>query len=59
MRTLLEGSYAAAKAQGANVENAVAMGYCFGGAVVLEYARSGADQKSWRRFLEYLQTTLH
>ena len=50
MRRLLEGGFAAAKAQGANVENAVAMGYCFGGAVVLEYARSGKDLKGFVTF---------
>lgn len=50
MRALLEGGFAAAKAQGANVENAVAMGYCFGGAVVLEFARSGKDLKGFVTF---------
>ncbi len=50
MRRLLEGGFAAAKAQGANIENAVAMGYCFGGAVVLEYARVGKDLKGFVTF---------
>jgi len=50
MRTLLDGAYAAARAQGANLDNAVAMGYCFGGAVVLEYARAGADLKGFVSF---------
>jgi dienelactone hydrolase len=50
MRTLLNVAYATAKAQGAHVENAVIMGYCFGGAVVLEYARSGADLKGFVAF---------
>lgn len=43
MRQLLSGALAAAQQQGANVSNAVAMGYCFGGAAVLELARSGAS----------------
>jgi len=50
MRALLFGGLAAAKAQGANVENAVAMGYCFGGAAVLEFARAGADLKGFVTF---------
>jgi dienelactone hydrolase len=50
MRSLLEGVYLAAKAKGGNVDNAVIMGYCFGGAVVLEYARSGADLKGFVSF---------
>ncbi len=50
MRALLNGAFAAAQAQGGNVKNAVAMGYCFGGAVVLEFARSGADLKGFVTF---------
>jgi len=50
MRALLNGALAAAKAQGANVDNAVAMGYCFGGAAVLELARSGAPLKGFVAF---------
>ncbi len=50
MRALLEGAYDAAKAQGARVDNAVAMGYCFGGAVTLEYARSGKELKGFVTF---------
>ncbi|SEA57438.1 Dienelactone hydrolase [Desulfuromusa kysingii] len=50
MRNLLEGSFAAAKAEGADIENAIAMGYCFGGTVVLEYARSGKDLKGFVTF---------
>ena len=42
MRSLLLGALKTAKSKGANVHNAVAMGYCFGGAAVLEFARSGA-----------------
>ena len=50
MRTLLEGALATAKAQGGNVNNAVAMGYCFGGTVILEFARSGVDLKGFVTF---------
>lgn len=50
MRRLLNVGYEIARGQGANVDNAVAMGYCFGGAVVLEYARSGADLKGFVTF---------
>ena len=50
MRILLNSGLKAAKAQGAHIENGVAMGYCFGGAVVLELARSGADMKGFVTF---------
>lgn len=50
MRALLEGAFAAAKGQGGNVGNAVAMGYCFGGTTVLEFARSGANLKGFVTF---------
>ena len=50
MRTLLNGGLAAAKSAGGNVKNAVAMGYCFGGAAILELARSGADLKGFVAF---------
>lgn len=50
MRTLLNGALAAAKAQGAEIGNAVAVGYCFGGAAVLELARSGAPLKGFVSF---------
>ncbi len=50
MRALMEGALAAAEAQGANAGNAVAMGYCFGGAGVLELARSGADLRGFATF---------
>lgn len=45
MRTLLQGGLAEAGRQGGRLDNAVALGYCFGGAAVLELARSGADLK--------------
>lgn len=50
MRALLRGALETAKSEGANVHNAVAMGYCFGGAAVLELARSGADLKGFVTF---------
>ena len=50
MRALLNGALQTAKSRGANVDNAVAMGYCFGGAAVLEFARSGADLKGFVTF---------
>ena len=50
MRALLYGAMQAAKTQGANTSNAVAMGYCFGGAAVLEFARAGADLKGFVTF---------
>ena len=50
MRSLLNAGLAAAKAEGADSGNAVAMGYCFGGAAVLELARSGADLKGFVSF---------
>jgi dienelactone hydrolase len=50
MRALMQGALVAAGAQGLNVENGVAMGYCFGGTAVLEFARSGADLKGFITF---------
>lgn len=56
MRALLQGGLAAAKAQGGNLDNAVAIGYCFGGAAILELARSGADLKGFVAFHGGLET---
>ncbi|TKB25600.1 dienelactone hydrolase family protein [Desulfopila sp. IMCC35006] len=50
LRKLLYGALDAAKAQGLNTGNAIAAGYCFGGAAVLEMARSGADLKGFVAF---------
>jgi dienelactone hydrolase len=50
MRALLNGALKTAAAQGANIDNAVVMGYCFGGAAVLEFARAGADVKGFVTF---------
>jgi len=56
MRTLLRGALETAKSKGGNVHHAVAMGYCFGGAAVLELARSGADFKGFVTFHGGLST---
>ncbi|MCP5420101.1 MAG: dienelactone hydrolase family protein [Gammaproteobacteria bacterium] len=56
MRALMLGAIDAAKAKGGHVENAVIMGYCFGGATVLELARSGADFKGFATFHGGLST---
>jgi dienelactone hydrolase len=50
MRALLHGALNEAAAQGADIANAVVMGYCFGGAAVLEFARAGADLKGFVTF---------
>ena len=50
MRSLLDGALAVARDKGIDTTNGVAMGYCFGGAVVLELARSGADMKGFVPF---------
>ncbi len=50
MRKLLYAALDTAKAQGLSTGNAVAVGYCFGGAAVLEFARSGADLKGFVTF---------
>ena len=56
MRALMTGALDAAKERGAKIENAVAVGYCFGGAVVLEWARSGAGLKGFVTFHGGLKT---
>ena len=56
MRALMKGSLDTAKNKGVNIKNAVAMGYCFGGAAVLELARSGADLKGFATFHGGLKT---
>ncbi|MCH7917930.1 MAG: dienelactone hydrolase family protein [Planctomycetes bacterium] len=50
MRALIRGALETAKSKGANVGNTVVMGYCFGGAAVLEFARAGADMKGFVTF---------
>ena len=56
MRALLQAALKTAGSKGANVHNAVVMGYCFGGAAVLEFARSGADLKGFVTFHGGLKT---
>lgn len=56
MRTLMMGALETAGKHGANIENAVAVGYCFGGAAVLELARSGAQLKGFATFHGGLKT---
>lgn len=45
-----------AKSIGANVNNAVGIGYCFGGTTLLEFARSGANLKAFIPFHGGLKT---
>jgi dienelactone hydrolase len=56
MRTLIRAALDTVKSKGGNVNNAVVMGYCFGGAAVLEFARSGADLKGFVTFHGGLST---
>ncbi|AEI15288.1 dienelactone hydrolase [Flexistipes sinusarabici DSM 4947] len=56
MRDLLKGAISAAEKAGGNTDRAVAIGYCFGGAVVLELARSGADFDAFVTFHGGLST---
>lgn len=50
MRRLLRAAMNEAQSLGGNTNNAVAMGYCFGGAAVLEWARSGDKLKGFASF---------
>jgi dienelactone hydrolase len=56
LRSLMNGALEKAISLGGNRSNAVAMGYCFGGAAVLELARSGADMKGFATFHGGLKT---
>lgn len=56
MRSLLNAALKTAQSKGADTSNAVVMGYCFGGAAVLELARSGADMKGFVTFHGGLST---
>ena len=56
MRALMNGALDTARGRGANIDNAVAAGYCFGGAAVLELARSGAKLKGFATFHGGLKT---
>lgn len=50
MQKLLSASYEAAKKESANVKNAIGIGYCFGGAALLEMARMGTPLKGFVSF---------
>ncbi|ERL56082.1 dienelactone hydrolase family protein [Psychrobacter aquaticus] len=50
MRRIVAGALTAGQLQGNNVRNGVTMGYCFGGTVALEIARSGFEQKAFVPF---------
>ena len=50
LRRLIYAALDKARDRGANIENAAAAGYCFGGAAVLELARSGADLRGFVTF---------
>jgi dienelactone hydrolase len=56
MRKLLFTAYEKARELGENINNAVIMGYCFGGTVALEFARSGVDLKAFVSFHGGLST---
>ena len=56
MRALMNGALKTAKENGANTDNAVVFGYCFGGAAVLEWARSGVALKGFASFHGGLKT---
>jgi dienelactone hydrolase len=56
MRVLISRALEKARSLGANTSNAVVMGYCFGGAAALGYARSGADMKGFVTFHSGLST---
>ncbi len=56
MRALLNSALLIAQSNGGNIKNAVAIGYCFGGAAVLEFARSGANLKGFVTFHGGLST---
>ena len=56
MRRLMRAALGAAAQQGADPSAAVAMGYCFGGAAVLELARSGIDLRGFASFHGGLST---
>lgn len=50
MRKLIAAALTTAEGAGLDTGNTVVMGYCFGGAAVLEFARSGADVKGFATF---------
>lgn len=56
MRSLMLGALEAARIKGGNIHNAVVVGYCFGGAAALEFARSGINMKGFVIFHGGLST---
>ncbi|NOH78883.1 dienelactone hydrolase family protein [Vibrio sp. RE86] len=56
LRALMQGSLEFAASLGGNTDNTVVMGYCFGGAAVLESARAGLPAKGFVTFHGGLST---
>ncbi|MEH0665092.1 dienelactone hydrolase family protein [Vibrio scophthalmi] len=56
LRALMQGSLDFTASLGGDVSNAVVMGYCFGGAAVLESARAGMQAKGFATFHGGLST---
>lgn len=56
LRALMQGSLDYAASLGGNADNTVVMGYCFGGAAVLESARAGMNAKGFVTFHGGLST---
>jgi dienelactone hydrolase len=56
MRSLIQGALDTAQAKIPDAAHTVAMGYCFGGAAVLEFARSGSDLDGFVSFHGGLST---
>ncbi|NVD08964.1 dienelactone hydrolase family protein [Vibrio sp. JPW-9-11-11] len=56
LRALMQGSLDFAASLGGNADNTVVMGYCFGGAAVLESARAGMQAKGFVTFHGGLST---
>ncbi|MGX1927193.1 dienelactone hydrolase family protein [Vibrio sp. NH-7] len=56
LRALMQGSWDYAASLGGNADNVVVMGYCFGGAAVLESARAGMKAKGFVTFHGGLST---
>jgi dienelactone hydrolase len=52
----MKGALDTAEEKGARIDNAVVVGYCFGGAAVLELARSGVELKGFATFHGGLKT---
>jgi dienelactone hydrolase len=59
MRALVSGALSKATSLGANTNNMVMAGYCFGGAVALEMARAGFDARGFVTFHGNLATPEH